>query len=43
MAKVPLNMPALDFSLPDYKGQTFRLSDQRGKAQVVLVFNRGFF
>jgi peroxiredoxin len=42
MAKIALNIPAPDFSLPDFKGQTFRLSDQRSKAHVVLVFNRGF-
>lgn len=42
MPKVEINMPAPDFSLPDYGGQTVRLSDFRGKAAVVLVFNRGF-
>ena len=42
MPKVNLNTPAPDFSLPDFKGQLVRLSDFRGKSQVVLVFNRGF-
>jgi len=43
MTKVAINTPAPDFSLQDFTGRTFRLSDQRGKENVVLVFNRGFF
>lgn len=42
MPRVEINTPAPDFSLPDCRGQTVRLSDFRGKAAVVLVFNRGF-
>jgi peroxiredoxin len=42
MPKVSLNTIAPDFSLIDFKGESFRLSDRRGKANVVLVFNRGF-
>jgi len=42
MPKVEINMPAPDFSLPDFHGRTVRLSDFRGQAAVVLVFNRGF-
>ncbi len=33
---------APDFALPDVEGKQVRLSDYRGKANVVLVFNRGF-
>jgi peroxiredoxin len=42
MPKVEINMPAPDFSLADYRGRTVQLSGFRGKAAVVLVFNRGF-
>jgi len=42
MPKVPLNTPAPDFSLQNYKGELVRLSDFRGKSHVLLVFNRTF-
>ncbi|HVP22059.1 MAG TPA: hypothetical protein VMS73_09390 [Anaerolineaceae bacterium] len=42
MAKVTLNAPAPDFTLPDFQGRSFRLSDFRGRLNVLLVFNRGF-
>jgi peroxiredoxin len=42
MPKVPLNTPAPDFTLVDFKGKTVRLADFRGKAHALLVFNRGF-
>lgn len=42
MPKVSLNTPAPDFSLPDFKGEIVHLSDFAGKANVLLVFNRGF-
>ena len=42
MSQVSLNTPAPDFELKDYTGRTVRLSDYRGKTNVVLVFNRGF-
>jgi peroxiredoxin len=42
MSKVALNTPAPDFELPDFTGKTVRLSDFRGKTNVLLVFNRGF-
>ena len=43
MAKrVQLNQPAPEFSLMDADGQQVTLSDFKGKANVLLVFNRGF-
>ena len=42
MAKVSMNSPAPDFKLADYLGKPIRLSDFRGKKQVLLIFNRGF-
>ncbi|MDW8161692.1 MAG: hypothetical protein RML93_04360 [Anaerolineales bacterium] len=42
MPRVSLNAPAPDFSLADFNGNLVKLSDFRGKAHVLLVFNRGF-
>ncbi len=42
MPQVSLNSPAPDFTLASFKGQLVHLADFRGKAHVVLVFNRGF-
>ena len=42
MPRVSINSPAPDFTLTDYKGECFRLSDLRGKYDVLLVFNRTF-
>jgi len=42
MTQVSLNTPAPDFSLVDLTGRTIKLSDYRGKTNVLLVFNRGF-
>jgi peroxiredoxin len=42
MPRVALNTPAPEFALADFRGQRVRLSDFRGKANVLLVFNRGF-
>jgi hypothetical protein len=42
MPKVALNTPAPDFALETFQGETVRLSDFKGKANVLLVFNRGF-
>ena len=41
MARVPLDVPAPDFELADYRGETFHLADC-GAGNVLLVFNRGF-
>jgi peroxiredoxin len=35
--------PAPDFTATDSEGEVIRLSDYKGKKNVVLVFNRGFF
>jgi len=42
MTKVRLDAEAPDFELPDAAGGPFRLSELRGRKNVVLVFNRGF-
>lgn len=42
MPRVELDAPAPDFTLKDWRGQEVRLSDFRGRAPVVLIFNRGF-
>jgi peroxiredoxin len=42
MPRVSLNTPAPDFTLQNFQGDTVRLSDFRGKSNVLLVFNRGF-
>ncbi len=33
---------AFDFTVTDSEGRTIRLSDYKGKKNVVLMFNRGF-
>jgi peroxiredoxin len=33
---------APEFSVSDSEGRTVRLSDYRGKKNIILVFNRGF-
>jgi peroxiredoxin len=40
---VKLNIPAPEFSLPDFSGREVSLSDYKDQKNVVLVFNRGFF
>ncbi len=42
MSQVAINTPAPDFELSDYHGQPVRLSDYKGRTNVLLVFNRGF-
>jgi peroxiredoxin len=42
MPRISLDTPAPDFALPDFRGETVRLSDFRNHSHVVLVFNRGF-
>jgi peroxiredoxin len=40
--RIQLNQPAPDFLLKDANGQQIKLSDFKNKANVLLVFNRGF-
>jgi len=42
MSKVEINTHAPDFTRSDFAGNDFRLSDLRGRKNVLLVFNRGF-
>ena len=42
MIDVKTAVMAPDFTAVDSDGKTVRLSDYRGKANVILVFNRGF-
>jgi peroxiredoxin len=42
MSKVAINTLAPDFELIEYTGKAIRLSDFRGRANVLLIFNRGF-
>jgi peroxiredoxin len=42
MPKVPINTPAPDFELTDFRSQPVRLSNFHGNKHVLLVFNRGF-
>ena len=38
MPKLTVNSPAPDFTLPDANGNSWRLSDQRGKVVVLLFY-----
>jgi peroxiredoxin len=40
--QVELYGQAPDFNLSDFRGESVRLADFRGKQHVILVFNRGF-
>ena len=42
MSQVELNTAAPDFALADFNGNLVRLSDYKGKNNVMLVLNRGF-
>jgi len=42
MSRINLDTQAPDFELADFHGRAFRLSDLRGRKNVLLVFNRGF-
>ncbi len=42
MPRVSLNQTAPDFSLSDFNGKPFQLTELRGKKNVLLVFNRTF-
>lgn len=40
--RIELNQPAPDFALVDINGIEIRLSDFKGRKNVLLIFNRGF-
>jgi peroxiredoxin len=40
--KAALGLPAPDFELADFSGNSFRLSSRQGEKAIVLVFNRTF-
>ena len=42
MPRVNLDKPAPDFSLENFEGVPVQLSANKGKANILLVFNRGF-
>ena len=42
MPKVTIDKLAPAFSLPDFQGNSFSLSDLHEKKNVLLIFNRGF-
>ncbi len=39
---IEIDQAAPDFTLTDFRGRSVRLSDYRGRRNVLLVFNRGF-
>jgi peroxiredoxin len=43
MADENQNPAASDFTVTDSEGRTIKLSDYKGKKNIALVFNRGFF
>lgn len=43
MSRVEVNTHAPDFALPDFRGNSVRLSDFVGRKNMLVVFNRGFF
>ena len=42
MPRVSLNQSAPNFTLPDFSGKDFSLSDLKGQKIVLLVVNRTF-
>jgi peroxiredoxin len=42
MPRVALDQTAPEFSLTDFSGNQFSLSDLRGRKNALLVFNRTF-
>lgn len=43
MPEVKIDAAAPDFELADFRGAAFKLSDLRGRSNVLLVFNRGLY
>ena len=42
MASMEINQEAPDFEIEDFKGNSFKLSNFRGKSNVLIILNRGF-
>lgn len=42
VASIEVNKIAPDFEAKDFKGETFKLSDFKGKKNILIVLNRGF-
>lgn len=42
VASVELNRKAPEFEIEDFRGDKFKLSDFKGKSNVLIVLNRGF-
>jgi peroxiredoxin len=42
MPQIQLNVPAPNFALQNFQGESVCLSDFKGQSNVLLVFNRGF-
>ena len=42
MGRVVVDLVAPDFSMREFDGEMFRLSDLRGSKNVLVVLNRGF-
>lgn len=42
MTDIAMGKQAPDFTINDFNGQPYRLSDYRGKKHAVLAFLRGF-
>jgi peroxiredoxin len=42
MTSISINIAAPDFTIMDYRGESFHLKDFQGIKNVLLVFNRGF-
>jgi peroxiredoxin len=42
MSSIEVNKEAPDFEIEDFKTNKFKLSDFRGKKNVLVVLNRGF-
>lgn len=42
MPQVEMNTPAPDFTLYDFNGKQFSLSEFKGKKHILMVLNRGF-
>jgi len=42
MASIQVNKEAPNFEIEDFRGDKFKLSDFRGKSNILIVLNRGF-